>query len=118
MNPASGQLNLAPASKAEEQHQVNTTAAERKPAHHIQADNTQTEPPPDTSNQSATDSTSKAAHEASPTPPPSKSWASLFTPAPGSGSSTPPTNKPTARIPPFSPNCSDPSTSAQASEAS
>ena len=117
VNPASGQLPAASVIKAAEQQQVNTAAAS-KPSHHIQADNTQTEPQPDTSNQSATDSTSKAAREASPTPPPSKSWASLFTPAPGSGSSTPPTSKPTARIPPFSPHCSDPSTSAQASEAS
>jgi len=122
VNPGSGQqLNPAPASGGDGQQQVNAAAAgaaASKPVHHIQADNTLTEAPTDASNQSATDSTSKAAREAAPTPPPSKSWASLFTPAPGSGSSTPPTSKPTARIPPFSPHCSDPSTSAQASEAS
>ena len=116
VNQASGQqINSTPDCGGDEQQQLNRSAGS-KPTHHIQADNEQTEPLPDTS---ATDSTSKVAHEgASPTPAPSKSWASLFTPAPGSGSSTPPTNKPTARIPPFSPHCSDPSTSAQASEAS
>ena len=118
VKPASGQhLNSAAASSTDEQ-QHGTTATTKPPAHHNQAETTHTEPLPDTSNQSATDSTSNAAHEASPTPPPSKSWASLFTPAPGSCNSTPPTNKPTARIPPFSPHCGDPSTSAQASEAS
>ena len=112
MNPTSIQPNPAPACSADEQQYVNT--ATTKQPHHIQAE---TELPPDNTNQSATDSSSNAPHEASPTPPPSKSWASLFTPAPGSGSSTPPTSKPTARIPPFSPHCTDPSTSAQASEA-
>ena len=117
VKPISGKanhVNSGPQSSAENQQNVNTAAT--KQTHHNQAEVTQAEP--DKTNQSEADSGSQAPRKDSSTPPPSKSWASLFTPASGSGNSTPPTNKPTARIPPFSPHCSDPSTSAEGSEAS